>query len=243
MTPLCIVFDLDDTLFLERDYVASGFKAVEEWTHQKFGISDFAYRANHAFLNGLRGNIFDFVLQECGCHPTVDDIQSMIRVYRTHSPSISLQPDAVEFIKRFHGIVKLALITDGPFASQRRKVRALGLESFLESIIFTDVLGSNYGKPHPLAFQLIERRLGSVRSQYFYVGDNPKKDFDAPSSLNWGTVRIRRNAGLYSCSEPQGPTCPQFEISDLRALPEILRIADVTKRRARMVPQMITQSN
>ena len=30
-----VVFDLDDTLFAERDYVLSGFRAVDEWIRRE----------------------------------------------------------------------------------------------------------------------------------------------------------------------------------------------------------------
>lgn len=38
------VFDIDDTLYLERDYVRSGFRAVGEWARDRFGCDDFAAR-------------------------------------------------------------------------------------------------------------------------------------------------------------------------------------------------------
>ena len=33
-----IVFDLDDTLYPERDYVLSGFKAVASWAEARLGV-------------------------------------------------------------------------------------------------------------------------------------------------------------------------------------------------------------
>ena len=35
-----ILFDLDDTLFLEKDFVKSGFKAVASYIHNKNGIDE-----------------------------------------------------------------------------------------------------------------------------------------------------------------------------------------------------------
>ena len=44
MKPVCVVFDVDDTLYLERDYVRSGFRAVGVWASRWLGLSGFAER-------------------------------------------------------------------------------------------------------------------------------------------------------------------------------------------------------
>ena len=40
-----LVFDLDDTLYLEREYALSGFRAVGDWLRQTRGLIDFEARA------------------------------------------------------------------------------------------------------------------------------------------------------------------------------------------------------
>ncbi|MGQ9635778.1 MAG: HAD family hydrolase, partial [Bryobacteraceae bacterium] len=61
-----VAFDLDDTLYLERDYVRSGFEAVGEWAKERLGIGDFTQRAWRWFQQGRRGDIFNQVLVEIG---------------------------------------------------------------------------------------------------------------------------------------------------------------------------------
>jgi len=56
-----VVFDLDDTLYLERDYVRSGFRAVDAWLASR-GILGFFGEAWANFENGLRGKAFDRAL-------------------------------------------------------------------------------------------------------------------------------------------------------------------------------------
>ena len=41
MTVRCVAFDLDDTLYLERDYVRSGFWAVGRWIESHVAVTDF----------------------------------------------------------------------------------------------------------------------------------------------------------------------------------------------------------
>ena len=48
----CVVFDIDDTLYLERDYAFSGFEAVGRWVAARLQIVDFALRCRHNFVAG-----------------------------------------------------------------------------------------------------------------------------------------------------------------------------------------------
>ncbi|MEZ5265540.1 MAG: hypothetical protein R2755_28010 [Acidimicrobiales bacterium] len=48
----------------------------------------------------------------------------------------------------------LAVVTDGPLASQRAKARALSAERWADLVVCTAALGPGMGKPHPRAFEL-----------------------------------------------------------------------------------------
>jgi hypothetical protein len=66
MRPQCIVFDLDDTLYLERNYVHSGFRALGEWAKTSLGVPDFADRASR-------------LLAECGRKPEPGIVAHMVK--------------------------------------------------------------------------------------------------------------------------------------------------------------------
>jgi putative hydrolase of the HAD superfamily len=220
MTPSAIVFDLDDTLYLEREYVRSGFCAVGEWFRGEFGFPDFSQRACALFMAGKRGDIFNSVVASYGIEPDTRLITHLVTIYRGHRPAITLLPDAGNCLNALYGNYPLALITDGPAISQWNKIRALGIESLFEAIVVTSESGEEYAKPHPLAFCLVEQRLGLRGSQLVYVGDNPRKDFQAPRQLGWHSVRVEREEGIYSAV----PTSEQaeFRIPDLGELLALL---------------------
>ena len=123
---MLIVLDLDDTLYLERDYVRSGFHAVGKWIFEEVGIRGVFQDAWRLFEDGVRGNIFDRVLENHG----IKDgrlVQRLVGLYRSHEPKIKMLPDAEAFLEsQRRG--SLALITDGPSESQWAKIRALKLE-------------------------------------------------------------------------------------------------------------------
>lgn len=197
MTIRCVVFDIDDTLYLERDYVRSGFDAVDAVVRQRCGVDGFSGTAWSLFERGERGDIFDRALAALGVVAEAGLVAALVDAYRAHAPSIRLLDDARVCIERLHGRATLAGLTDGPPASQRAKIRALGLEAWLFPIVVTAELGPGLGKPHPVGFRYIEEATGARGASCLYVADNPAKDFAGPRALGWRTVRIRRPGGLH----------------------------------------------
>jgi putative hydrolase of the HAD superfamily len=222
MTPLRgVVFDIDDTLYLEADYVLSGFRVVGQFVFEHSGMTDFATRAWSLFQAGDRGNIFDKVLAEAG-KPHAFDVRVLVDVYRNHSPPIQLLPDAQQCLEELLGKVQLACVTGGAPASQRAKVAALQLERYFSTIVFTGALGSSYEKPHPRGFERAQEALGLPGNQMVYVGDNPAKDFHGPRELGWRTIRVRR-AGSQHEAVPT-PAFVDQEVSELNRLTAFLAL-------------------
>lgn len=212
-----LVLDLDDTLFLERDYVRSGFAAAGAWVQARLGIPGFGERAWAAFEAGARRTVFDAVLQACGVRADAALVRQLVEVYRTHRPVLTLLPDARALLQeaRARGLW-LAGVTDGPAECQRAKAQALGLLDWLEPLLFTADWGAGYGKPHPRAFTTVQQGRGVRGRRCAYVADNPLKDFQAPHALGWHTVRVRREGGLHA-RLPSGPEV-HHEVQDLRVL-------------------------
>lgn len=216
---ICAVFDIDDTLYLERDYVRSGFEAVGRWAAQWMEIEDFGGRCWHKFIAGRRRSIFDEVLRESGRKGNPELVSALIEVYRTHMPSIVLASDAAEALEAISRIAPIAVISDGPAASQSRKAEALRLRSFAAPIILTEIFGTEFSKPQAGAFELVGRYHPD--GVYAYIADNPVKDFVAPKQLGWITVRIRRPGALYYAVEHSG-VAPDVEMNDCSRLAELL---------------------
>ena len=189
-----IVLDLDDTLYLERDYVHSGFLAVDKWLQNKLSFESFFSEAWALFERGERRTIFNKVLEGRGIFDA-NLIKELVAVYRSHMPLIAMEPDAEEFLGSYRP-EDLALITDGPALSQWAKIKALNIEQYVGTIIVTDDLGPDYVKPNPQAFKMIQGTL--TGNDCIYIADNPIKDFIAPASLGWKrSVRVRRPGSLH----------------------------------------------
>jgi putative hydrolase of the HAD superfamily len=213
----CIVLDIDDTLYLERDYVRSGFRAVDGWFSAGFGVPGFFECAWGAFEAGRRGDIFDHCLRNLGVETSADMLAEMVAVYRSHVPDIALIADAYRFLNRERVNVRLAVVSDGPVESQNAKAGALGLSRWAEPIVLTAAYGPDFHKPSARPFELVSTRLGGRAVDCCYVADNPLKDFSGPKSLGWRTIRVRRQGGLHFGCESTGDV--DYEVATLDDLP------------------------
>jgi len=226
--PRIVVFDLDDTLAPERDYVRSGFVALEHEVRRIFGVASFGATAWELFESGVRGRIIDEALARLGVGADAATVASLVDCYRRHRPSLGLYPDVAPVMRALSGRVRAAIISDGPLAAQQGKVDALGLAAWCDPILLTDRWGRDYWKPHERAFREVEETTGASGAACAYLGDNPKKDFAAPRRLGWRTVRVRRPGGEHAGVEGDGGAemeCPSltdavrrlgFEVEEVR---------------------------
>lgn len=219
-----IIFDLDDTLYPERQYVLSGMRAVAAWAQDTLGFSiETSFEELHRlFESGVRRNTFDRWLTAHGLQPA-DWVPAMVRVYRDHRPRIEMYPQTRELLERLGRGYRLGLITDGYLKVQERKVAALGLADVFKAPVFSDALGRDHWKPSPRPYLLALSKLGVSAARSVYVGDNPAKDFRGARGVGMASVRVRRPDGLHYCVEPTSiEDRADWEITTLAKLPNIL---------------------
>lgn len=221
-----IICDLDDTLYPETAYIFSGFRAVAYWADQHVGIPfEQGYtQLRQLFYDGVRGSTFNRWL----AHYQSEDeelVRNLVEVYRHHQPELSLYPDVYETLQTVRKYFRLGLVSDGYLAVQQRKWNALGLNMLFSAVVFSDLWGQAYWKPHTRPFQTVLQMCGSKSSEAVYIGDNPSKDFFGANQLGIYTIRIRRPDGLYCHTEPlSSEYAAQFEIDDFTRLTDrILR--------------------
>ncbi len=146
-----VVFDLDDTLFPEWQFVLSGFHAAGEWLQSTHQLSGFENHARELFEAGSRRNIFDLALEKLGRVADKSMINEMVRVYREHPPRIQLYKDAAWAINHFRARGPL-VITDGYLVTQQNKFAALNVGVAFKAVVFSDALGRDCWKPSPAPY-------------------------------------------------------------------------------------------
>ena len=185
-----VIFDLDDTLYSEKQYVRSGYKKIAEY----LGKAEAEDKMWECFEAGKPA--IDEYLSEIG---ETDKQAECLKVYREQIPEITLYDGVVEMIRDLKSKgIKVGIITDGRPKGQRNKLKALGLDKLIEDIIITDELGGEqFRKPCDIAFRIMQNRWRIPFEQMVYVGDNPNKDFQAPKQLGMRSVYFKNTDGLY----------------------------------------------
>lgn len=221
-----IVFDLDDTLYSERQFAISGFKACERWVEHRFGaqVAGLSEEMTRLLDVGHMRALFEVSLRRWVPDATAADVEAFIDVYRDHEPDIALYPDAAWALDHFASRGPIGLITDGQHSVQASKVAALGITPRFAHIVYTSALGGrSFSKPHPLSFERMEAALASASSSRFvYVGDNPSKDFVTPNARGWISVQVIKPYRIHARAEPVPGGEPHHVIEALTELPAIL---------------------
>ncbi len=188
-----VVFDLDDTLYSEKEYIKSGYKAVASIVPE----IENAESRMWAFFEDGKSAIDELLLsEEIYSHELKE---KCLEVYRFHRPDIHLYDGVVEMLTQFRAQgLQLGIITDGRPEGQRAKIKALRLNEYVDHIIVTDELGGvEYRKPHTQAFVLMKNRLNVGFSEMCYVGDNIRKDFIPCNRLGIRSIYVANPDGLY----------------------------------------------
>ncbi len=176
-----IVFDLDDTIVKEIDFLKSAFQE----------IANFVDSNNSNLYNQMldwyynKQNVFENILKK---HSNFA-IQDLKNIYRNHFPNFdSKSKNRQLLIDLKQKGCKLGLISDGFSVTQRNKLKSLDIENLFDLIIISEEFGSE--KPNLNNFEIFHR---FQTQKYFYIADNIHKDFVAPNRLGWQTICLLDN--------------------------------------------------
>lgn len=225
LSKLHVIFDLDDTLYAERDFAHSGFRAAGRHAREAWGVNGLAESMIALLDDGHLGGLFKISIEEHLEEATEDHVKELIDVYRTHEPQIELFHDARWALQHYAAKGALGLITDGTASVQARKVEALGIAPHFDEIVLTGALGQTpreFHKPHPRSYEIIEERIGAPGDRYVYVGDNPAKDFITPNRRGWISIQVIREGTIHDPHAIADGGEPQHRITSLRELADVL---------------------
>lgn len=212
-----VVFDLDDTLYSEADYVDSGVRHVCTQINSLCGIDCYAViqaqRLQDAKLDWL-----SLACELAGLKPSVKE--SLLWMYRLHLPDIKLSDNCSVSLERIKSVAfAVAVLTDGRSVTQKLKLNSLGLSHWPAYI--SEDYGSS--KPAPDRFKAIQKDFPA--DQYVYVADNVQKDFLGCNPLGWLGIGMRGNErNVYSQSLQGLPEAalPKCWVNSWEELTELL---------------------
>lgn len=194
-----VLFDLDDTLISENEYVKSGYHHVAKIIRNKYLMNDKeVYKRLYLLYKQSTKNVFNRLLDQDNIKYTKEDILFLVNEYRNHIPAIHFYDDVIpvlDILKQKK--IRIGIISDGYLSTQYNKAKVLNLYNIFNKVIFTEELGPKYWKPHPKAFEIMKEYFNVEYQEMIYIGDNPQKDFYIKSIYPIKTVRIMRKSNLY----------------------------------------------
>lgn len=208
------VFDLDDTLYKEIDFLKSAYRYIASIVDKN--NSNYLYqRMLDDYYEGK--NVFQLLAQSYNQF----SIDSLLDLYRNHYPEISLDNEIYTTLNFLKGKGKTGLITDGRSITQRNKISALGLGNFFDKIIISEEVG--YSKPDIRMFQQFHV---DNDSKCFYIANDTSKDFLAPNQLGWDTVCLLDNDNInirkqdFNLNKDYLPKIKIINFSELKSIVE-----------------------
>ncbi len=216
-----VLFDLDDTLYDQRDWLAPAWAAVAA-AAAPYGVARVALeRALTAVAaeGSDRGRIIDRALARAGAPGDVP-IAPLLAAFRCSVPS-SLSPydGARAALRSLRTELPIGLVSDGDVTIQRAKLRCLALEDAFDVVVLSDELGRERRKPHPAPFRAALAALGVPAEHAVHIGDRPDKDVRGAAAVGMRAIRVR--TGEYG-AVPDDPA-PWRSARDVGAAVSIVR--------------------
>ena len=181
-TSVAVVFDLDDTLYNEIEFLKSAFAGIA------VSIDKLDWKLLYVRMLSLYRSGEDVFGYLAGHYPV--EKGELLERYREHKPRIRPLEGAVDLlnaIKKQGG--RTGILTDGRKRTQMNKIQALGVGDYIDEIVISEEIGSE--KPDRRNYDCIAQKLGA--SRYFYVADNLRKDFVTPKAMGWTTIGLIDN--------------------------------------------------
>ena len=213
-----VIFDLDGTL-LNRDASVQNF--VEN-----------QYERLHKWLGYIpkQQYILKFIELDCRGYVWKDKVyQEMVDAF--NMTQISWQMLLDDYVEEFHyhctpfpnllnmledlsdRSIRLGVITNGKGQFQMDNIKALGIESYFDTILVSEWEGIK--KPHSEIFQKALKQLNVLANESMFVGDHPENDVRAAKDV--GMLGVWKKDIQWNNVEAD------FMIEDLNELPLIIQ--------------------
>lgn len=221
---VAVVFDLDDTLYRERRFVLSGLREVARAVEASHGVpAALAFRGLQArFRLAGRERLLQTWCRAMGL--PVREVPGWVALIRAHRPHLRLPRDTAAVLRglRADGY-RLGILTNGLVETQAAKVRALGLDAFVDAVVYADRHAPG-GKPHRACFDAVRVALGVPASGCVHVGDHRVNDIVGARAAGMHAIWLTRSAGHHPAAETV--------ISRIAQLPGALRTLEERHARA-----------
>jgi putative hydrolase of the HAD superfamily len=233
--PKAVLLDLDDTILNHSGHVArcwrdSCYSGVADLggpdpdtllreihkTREWFWSGPDRHRTGRQDLYSARREIVTLALAAVGQeHPAL--ASRIAGAYsRDHEAGIEPLPGAVETVRWLREAgCRLALVTNGSSAMQRRKIGRFALQDCFDAILIEGEMG--FGKPDERVYRLALETLSVSPADAWMAGDNLEWDVRAPQRLGIRGIWVHPLGGVGSNHDAAAPDRVVRALSELRS--------------------------
>ena len=191
-----ILFDLDDTLYGYRAFVRSGFRALASRLAVERGLPARAVLRvlRQALVGGAHGRELQVLCDRFALPLSL--VPSFTAIIREHAPALTLPHESRHVLQALAANWRVGIVTNGSAHIQRRKVAALGVERYVDTVVYATEHGDFTGKPSAAAFETALARLSVEPASAVFVGDDWQADMVGASAVGMHTIHLlgRRRA-------------------------------------------------
>ena len=214
-----LVFDVDDTLYEQIVPFENAYKSlfdmdidVEQFYLLSRYYSDVKFEASR---NGemTMDEYHIYRIQEAakdlGVCLSDKQALNMQKEYKMNQQKLQMSDITISILELAKkNNVKLGIITNGPSEHQWSKVKALGVEKWIdkENIIVSGDYGIN--KPDVRIYEIMQEKLQLPNDSLYYIGDSLENDIVGANNAGWKSIWINRykkklpeNVDIYKIAE------------------------------------------
>ncbi|WP_342471574.1 HAD family hydrolase [Metasolibacillus sp. FSL H7-0170] len=192
-----IIFDVDDTLYDQLQPFQKAFNKYFNHLHsfpiEQLYIASRKYsdKVFNSPMSQHEQQIYRITsaCRDFGISISKDIAIQFQKTYEDEQQKIILFPEIHLLLEKLLQKNKqLAVLTNGPFEHQMKKVQQLQLTRWIpENNIFISG-GIGHVKPSPLAFQFVEQKLCLQKQRTVYIGDSYENDIIGAKQVGWQAV-------------------------------------------------------
>jgi putative hydrolase of the HAD superfamily len=95
---------------------------------------------------------------------------------------------------------KLGIITNGKYPFQLHNIKALKLDTYMDTILISEQ--ENIKKPNPQIFEKAAKNLGLSMHECLFVGDNFENDYQAAKNAGMHAILKTNHQAVPNCNTP-----------------------------------------
>ena len=217
-----LVFDVDDTLY---EQIVPFEKAYKNLFNMDIDMEKFyllsRYYSDVKFEASRNGEMtmdeyhiyrIREAAKDLGVYLSDEEALNMQKEYKKNQQKLQMPDITISILELAkENNIKLGIITNGPSEHQWSKVKALGVERWInkDNIVVSGDYDIN--KPDVRIFEIMQEKLQLPNDSLYYVGDSLENDIVGANNAGWKAIWINRykkklpeNVDTYKIAENNG---------------------------------------